>query len=83
MYLQESKLNTKNVIERRNRFFSFINFTFVTRKWEYKSGTIKLVTQKWSFLFFNLELETRKRKNKSLTIELVTWSEIKYFSISS
>ena len=30
-----------------------------------------------------MELVTRKRKNKSLTIELETWTEIKYFSISS
>ena len=54
MYLQQIKLNTKNVIERRNpchfetaiikEFFSFINFTFVTRKREIKSAPIELVT---------------------------------------
>ena len=39
-------------------FFSFINSTFVTRKWKNKSLTIELVTP--------------ERKNKSLTIGLVT-----------
>ena len=43
------------------RFFSFINFTFVTGKRKIKSPPIELVT--------------RKPKNKSLTIELVTRSE--------
>ena len=34
MYLQQSKLNTKNVT----------NFTLVTRKWENENLTIELVT---------------------------------------
>ena len=54
MYLQQSKLNTKSVIERRSPchfetvifkdFFSFINFLFVTRKRKNKGLTIELVT---------------------------------------
>ena len=36
-------------------FFSFNNFTFVTRKWENKNAPIELVTQ--------------RQKNKSLTIK--------------
>ena len=48
--------------------FSFINFMFVTRKWENKILTIALETQSEFFYF--------------LTMELVTWSEIKYFSTS-
>ena len=89
MYLQQSKLNTKNVIDWRSQcyfetaiikeFFSFIDFTFVTRKWENKKAPIDLLTRSEIFCFFNLELVTRKQKNKSLTIELVTWTKIKYF----
>ena len=82
MYLQQSKLKTKNAIEWHSpchfetaiikKFFSFINFTFGTRKLENKSAPIELVTRSEIFYFFNLELVTRKQKNKSLTIELVT-----------
>ena len=38
--------------------FSFINFMFVTQKWENKSNL------KWNFLSFNLELATRSKKIK-------------------
>ena len=55
MYLQQSKLNTKNAIEWGSpshfetaiikEIFSFINFTVVTRKLLNKSAPIELVTQ--------------------------------------
>ena len=37
--------------ELNKEFFSFINFSFVTRKWESKSVTIELVTQSEIFYF--------------------------------
>ena len=61
MYVQRSKLNTINVIERRSpcyfetviykETFSFINLTFVTRKWENKNTPIELVTPSKFFIF--------------------------------
>ena len=63
-------------------FFSFINFKFVTTKWQNKSAPIEVVTRSEIFFSLKLELVTQKRKNKSLTIELVTRSEIKYFPTS-
>ena len=78
MYLQQRKLNTKNVIEWGSpchfeteiikEIFSFINLTFVTRKWQNKSALIELLTQSEFLYSFNLELVTRKQKNGSLTI---------------
>ena len=62
MYLQQIKLNTKNVIERGSpchsetaiikEIFSFINFKFVTRKWQNKSAPIELVTRS-KFIYFS------------------------------
>ena len=64
MYLQQSKLNTKIAMEWRSpyhfettvikEFFSFINFTFVTRKWENKIAPIELVTRNEFFYFLTL-----------------------------
>ena len=54
----------KNVIERNSpchfetvifkEFFSFVNFTFKTRKWENKNAPIELVTQSEVFYFLTL-----------------------------
>ena len=68
MYLQQSKLNTKTLIEWRGpchletaiikEFFSstffFIYFTFITRKRKNKSLTIGLVTRTVNFHFLTL-----------------------------
>ena len=66
MYLQERKLNAKNVVEWPSPyhfeiaiimdFFLLISVTFVTRKWENKSAPIKLVTLSEIFNFLTLSL---------------------------
>ena len=44
--------------------FPFINFTFVTRKWENTNATNKLATQSEIFYFFNLVLVLESEKIK-------------------
>ena len=77
MRLQQSKLNAKNVMEWRSAcyfetalvkdFFSFFNFTFITRECENKNVPIGLVARNEIKYFFNFVLVTRKRKNRITT----------------
>ena len=62
--------------------FSFINFTFLTRKWENKNTHIELVTQKPKNKSLTIELLTRKWSRKSLTIELVIWGKFYFLTLS-